>query len=150
MKRRMKNEERERERERPTYFGERVVPVEFVAVDTFARVMRSCPFERDRSGRNVNGPQSRRLTGHALLSLDLDGSRQGTAANARLGLDADRVNRVRRQVANGRQRVVVHHLRVPGRDRNSGVHRVKHFVALTMRYRMQNSQLTTFHFQIVG
>lgn len=113
-----------------TYFGERVVPVEFVAVDIFARVMRSCPFERDRSGRDVDGPQSRRLAGHAVLGLDLDGRRQRSTADARLRLHADRVNRVRRQVADGRQRVVVHHLRVPRRDRHSRVHRVKHFVAL--------------------
>ncbi len=57
------------------YLGEGVVPVEFVAVDVFAGVVRSGPLERDRGGRDADGAQSGRLAGDAVLRLDLNGRR---------------------------------------------------------------------------
>lgn len=92
--------------------------------------MRPGPFERDGRCRDVDGPQSGRLARNAVLRLDLDGRRQRSTSDARFGLDADRVDRVRSQIADGRQQIMVDHLRVPRRDRKSGIGRVKHFVSL--------------------
>ena len=101
------------EQENEINLGECVVPVELVAVHVFPRVMRTGPLQGDRGGIHVDGPQSGWLAWDALLCLDLHRRRQGTGTNTGFGLYADCVDSVRRQVTNGRQQIVIHHLRVP-------------------------------------
>lgn len=60
----------------------------------------------------------------------LNGGGQRTGADAGDGLHANGVNCERHQIADGRQEVVIHHLRVPRRYRLAAVGRVIHFVSL--------------------
>lgn len=65
-----------------------------------------------------------------MLRFDLDRVGHRTGTHRREGLHPDGVDGVRRQLRDGRQLAVVHHLRVPGRFRLVRVRRVVHFVAL--------------------
>ena len=93
-------------------------------------MLGSGPFQGDGISGDIDGPETGGLTGDPVLGLDLDRHRERTRTDAGDGLDADRVDGQRHQIADRRQQIVVDDLRVPRRDRLSTVRRVKHFVRL--------------------
>ena len=63
--------------------------------------------------------------------MDLNGGGKRPGADAGDGLDADGVDGQRHQIADRRQQIVVHNLRVPRRHLLAAIRSVIHFVSLT-------------------
>lgn len=117
-----------------THIGVGVIPVKLIRDDILAGVGRFRPRECNRRLANGRGLQVPWLTGHALLRLHLERLAERTRTDTGESLNANGVDGVRLQVTDGRQLVVVHHLRLPGGQREVRLKRVVHFVALRTKY----------------
>ena len=115
------------------YLWVSVVPVELVAEYVLRAVRRLLPLEGDCGLSYVGRGQHLRLARHPLLRLYLNWGAQGTRADARQCLHADRVDHVRRQFRDRRQLVVVDRLELPVRHLLARICRVVHLVALRGR-----------------
>lgn len=92
------------------------------------------PCERDRGLADGGRAKILRLARYTLLRFDRDRGAQRAGTYARKCLHSDSIDCVRFQLANGRQLVIIDHLRLPGGNWQIRLKSVIHFVALKQIY----------------